>query len=499
MTSQAALPATRWQLAWLVLLSTVLLVLTAEQEPLFYSNQNTKFLHGLAQAGYGWLADDWTANTVDGLPVFTLLVRWTAEIGPLWLFYVEQFLAYALYVWGAFLIFRRSSAWAAAAGVLPLLLFGAILAMLHYERSVMGGVANQLIVKNFLEPATLGGLVLLGVGAFLNGRPFLAVLLINAAAALHAGYVAPGAFVILGMAACVPIVAQPERRATALAMALGLALLALDAYLLKLAFPPTSPEAQAAATDLLANKRIPQHTDPLRWMDGAAIAKLVLCIGAAVLTPNRRIARILVFGVVCLLASALLVIVVEANFVRLVSPWRVSVFLVPIAWAALLAWLFERVLPWLSGRRLLRWAVTATAVASLGFVYLGFDHTLDNFGRKDPEYESILRAAVGPGQTWLTSPEATYFRLDYGVPQYVSNKTHPYLDVEVLEWQRRIEAATALYAGESFDCQALARLRDEEKVTHVLKRKGEPSMSCPFAREIGAAGESRLYRLDGAS
>jgi hypothetical protein len=497
--NQAALPATRSQLVWLVLLSTVLLFVTADLEPLFYSNQNTKFLHGLAQAGYGHLSQDWTANTVDGLPVFSILVRWTAEIGPFWLFYLEQFLAYALYVWAAFLIFRRCSAWTARAGWLVLLLFGAVFAMLHYEQQVAGGVAKQLIIKTFLEPATFGGFALLGIAAFLAGRPFAAALLINVAAALHAGYVAPGAILLLGMATCLPITARPERRALVLSVAAGLALLALDAYLLKLAFPPTSPEAQAAATDLLANKRIPQHTDPLHWMNGESFAKLILCLGAARLTPNRRIARILVVGVVGILATALLVIVIEANFVRLVSPWRVSVFLVPLAWVALLAWLFERALPWLQRRGRLRPALATAAVASLAFAALGIVATADNFGRDEPEYDALVRAELGPGQVYLTSPEATYFRLRYGAPQYISEKTHPYLDVEVLEWQRRIEVATALYAGDSFDCAVLARLRDQEHVNHVLRRKREPAMTCPFAHEIGAEGESRLYRLDGAS
>ena len=496
MTSQAVSSVNRQQLFWLVLLSTCLLFLTCDLQPLFYSNQNTKFLHGLAQSGWGYLEDDWTANTVDGLPVFTLLVRWTDEIGPLWLFYVEQFLVYALYVWAAFLIFRRSSAWAMHAGWLTLLLFGAIFAMLHYEQAVVGGVAKQLIVKTFLEPATFGGLALLGIAAFLAGRPFLAALLVNAAAAMHAGYIAPGGFLLLGMAACLPITPKAERRTLVLAVLLGLALLGLDAFLLKLLFPSTSPEATAAATEYLARQRIPMHTDPLRWMNGEAAAKLILCLGAAWLTPNRRIARVLVVGVIGILATALLVIVVEANFVRLVSPWRVSVFLVPIAWAALLAWLLERVLPWLKERGWFRRAVLATAVASIALMALGLKATVSHFSEDPPDYDPLMRAAIGPGQLYLTSPQATYFRLEYSVPQYVSNKTHPYLDVEVLEWLRRNRIASALYDAESFDCTVLAKLRDEEKVTHVLVRDGEPAMSCPFAHELGANGGAKLYRLE---
>ena len=44
------------------------------QAPLYYSNQHQYFLHGLAKAGHGQLADDWLANTVDPTPLFSLVV-----------------------------------------------------------------------------------------------------------------------------------------------------------------------------------------------------------------------------------------------------------------------------------------------------------------------------------------------------------------------------------------------------------------------------------------
>src|SRR5437867_1808576 len=47
------------------------------QAPLYYSNQNQYFLHGLADAGVGFLGDDWLANTKDPTPVFSLLVAAT--------------------------------------------------------------------------------------------------------------------------------------------------------------------------------------------------------------------------------------------------------------------------------------------------------------------------------------------------------------------------------------------------------------------------------------
>src|SRR5690606_36906881 len=58
-----------WLLAW-----AALLTLAAAQEPLYSDNQNTKFLHGLAAAGYGNLDGDWLYSTFNVFPVFTAIV-----------------------------------------------------------------------------------------------------------------------------------------------------------------------------------------------------------------------------------------------------------------------------------------------------------------------------------------------------------------------------------------------------------------------------------------
>lgn len=484
-----------------VLLFTLLLWLISNLEPLFFSNQNTKFLHGLADAGYGQLAEDWMAQTVDGLPVFTRIVQWTAKVGPFWLFYVEQFLVYAVHALALVLLFRRAHPWATGADRLPLLLFVLVFASLHVNHDLASGVANQLIIKSIYEPANFGAFALLGLAAFLAGRHFLAVLLINVAGAVHAGYVAPGGFLLLGMAACLPIVERAQRRnlALALALALGFAGLALNALLLKLAFPATTPALQAQATALLANERIPQHTDPTVWLNLEAMLKLALCAAAVVLTRNRLIRRVLAVGLGAILLSALFVVLFQADFIRLVSPWRVSVFLVPLAWVVVLGWLIEQLLPWFRRRGLVRWGVAGIVATAFAFAVYGGWSKIEKFSRPPPPYAALVEANLAPGQVYLTSPGLSGFRLRTGAPQYVSTKTHPYLDVEVLEWHRRLEIAEALFDSETLDCAAVSRLRDEEGVTHLLTVEKDPTFDCPFAVELGSDRGARLYRLDGAS
>src|SRR3989442_5843934 len=72
----------------LFLLAAALFAAAYTQAPLYYSNQNQYFLHGLARAGEGELRHDWLANTRDPTPLFSTLVELTARSLHPWIFHV---------------------------------------------------------------------------------------------------------------------------------------------------------------------------------------------------------------------------------------------------------------------------------------------------------------------------------------------------------------------------------------------------------------------------
>ena len=67
---------------------TVVFSLVYCQAPLYYSNQNQYFLHGLADGGYGYLSSDWQAQTADATPVFSFLVQATYRLAHPAVYYV---------------------------------------------------------------------------------------------------------------------------------------------------------------------------------------------------------------------------------------------------------------------------------------------------------------------------------------------------------------------------------------------------------------------------
>src|SRR4051794_40752470 len=82
----------------LFLLGSLLFSAAYCQAPLYYSNQNQYFLHGLADAGEGFLRDDWLARTGDPTPLFSGLVSFTARAFHPWAFHVYHALLQGVYL-----------------------------------------------------------------------------------------------------------------------------------------------------------------------------------------------------------------------------------------------------------------------------------------------------------------------------------------------------------------------------------------------------------------
>src|SRR5437763_2112104 len=91
----------------LFLIGTALFAAAYCQAPLYYSNQNQYFLHGLARAGAGTLNEDWLANTKDPTPAFSWLVEQTAKTLPRETFYVYHALLMGVYVVSLTALFFR--------------------------------------------------------------------------------------------------------------------------------------------------------------------------------------------------------------------------------------------------------------------------------------------------------------------------------------------------------------------------------------------------------
>jgi hypothetical protein len=510
------------------------------QPPHFYSNQHQYLLHGLAQAGYGNLADDWLANTTDPTPLFSAGITAGYRLGD-WTFQFVQFVAIVVYFLSVWKLVD-------AVGLLPRthggkLLFAGLFTLSHsailrvasvrllgadYPWFLQAGVANQYLLGAGLQPSVVGVFLVTALAAYASGRPILACGIAAAVNLIHATYMLPSAVLVGGM-----LIGEWRAGRTGSAVrAAGLALLIagpIAAYQI-VTFGPTATDAFADAQRIIADDRIPHHARPARWFDAAAGCQIAwIGIGLVVLRRTRLLLPLAVATVLALAGTAA-VLATNHPTLELLFPWRVSAMLVPVATAAI----FARVsaLGDSSGAAGGMSARGTRLQSGLGVVFLGIGlagaGSVYSFGlgyREPTAADAVLdfvQQSKQKGDVYLTptrfakpttergvysftfvppkdvvSPvsfELSSFRLTTGAAQYVDFKSIPYKDVEVLEWQRRVANGVRWFANPDWDATGTADEVAKEDVTHVVA-PAELGLHSKRLELLTEAGAYRIYRV----
>jgi hypothetical protein len=508
------------------------------QAPLYYSNQNQYFLHGLARAGQGLLAEDWLANTLDPTPVFSALVEFTSRFLHPWGFHVYYALllgAYAAALLGLFAVVAGEQA---AARRWPV--FVALLVVVHsaldrwasyrwlgldYPWYLQAGVAGQYVLGAMFQPSAFGALLVVAVCLFARGRPYLAAGCAALTATLHSTYLLHAGLLVLGFQAAL----LAERRWKQV-LGTGVCALLLVApvtvYVLG-TFGPTSAGQFAEAQAFLVNFRIPHHARIDLWLDPIAGLQLGwIALGIVLAQPRRLRISLAVPGVIALLLT-LPQSAIRSNTLALLFPWRLSAVLMPVATAVILSRLVA-VLPSVAERLPARAASAAVvtlgvaggvwiAVARLGFSTSLAEEPLFDFvrntsepgevyfipvtvpaldrttrGSQSSDFKPIARKKHDPQ---VIPPDLQRFRLHAGAPIFVDFKSIPYKDVEVVEWYTRVWVAQGIQKQlrEGRLAEALAELR-RCGVTHLVVPAGR-ELKPPGLVKVHEDGAYQVYRL----
>ena len=507
---------------------TVFFGLAYAQAPLYYSNQNQYFLHGLAAVDDGPLRDDWLANTASPTPAFDALVSITADAGCEFAFHGYYALLLGVYFATLVGLFDFLVGDRATPG--RRLAFSALLVLVHsaalrwasyrlldadYPCYLQGWLAAQYVLGPVFQPSAFGVFLIAGIHQFLRDRPLVAAICLGAACIGHAIYLLPAAILTLTFAA---MLVRDRRRGRALAV-LGLTFaLVLPVLIHAYAnFRPTSPEAFAEASRILAHERIPHHCQPRRWFDAIAGLQIAFLTVAWFLVRRTRLSPI--FGVLVGTSATLTLVQIatESDALALLFPWRSSVVLLPLATAIALT---RGVL--LAGRWIdsppARWTsrIGIASLAGAGLLLMLFRQGFAVNDTEDPLMRRV-RETRRPGDVYLipvTVPKLSEgrgaissdfkplqrgdgrvipvdfqrFRLGAGVPVYADFKAIPYRDVDVLQWRRRVEwNAEVTRTGRVTRDELRAR-----GITRVVVPRDRP-MSVEGLEFLWEEGDYRMY------
>lgn len=478
-------------------LTGVLFAAAYYQLPLFAVNQNTYFLQGLAQSGYGLLATDWLGNQTDHIPLFSALVGLIHQLHSHWLFHGLLAVMAGLYAIALLVIASRAQGtpWR-----LPqLALFLALLVLLHsawllkdlapaildrpaqllhrLALEITNGVAGQTILGAFFQPSTFGVLLPVSVACFVLRWHVAAIVTAVLAASVHPTYVLHAGALTAAYMLVIAREGQPKQALWLglLALALVLPILIYVAQYLK----PTSPELLARAQSILAEERIPHHALIADWFNRLTWLKLAVLAGG--LAVARRDSRLFTVLALCTGASVILSAVQAvsgSHSLALIFPWRLSTWLVPICIALLLGEAVTRVTTALARAPRLNQALATLALA---FVLLaagmGLHKSLTTTGKKT-EGDAVAQFAASQGkagQIYLLPLEFYRFRLAAGLPVFIDWKSHPYRDVELIEWYDRTQLVKQFYGATTPADAALAltAIQAHAPVTHLILKTAD--------------------------
>ncbi|HEY7424069.1 MAG TPA: DUF6798 domain-containing protein [Gemmataceae bacterium] len=511
------------------------------QPPLYYSNQNQYFLHGLARGGDGFLNEDWLANTADPTPAFSALIAFTYRHLNANFFYIYYLLLFGVYFHALVGIFTSLSS--RRPTLLTRLAFLVLFVALHsallrwtsaqllgvdYPWYFQAGVANQYILGAGLQPSVFGVLLVLSVSTFLRDRPLPAVTWSSLAAVMHSTYLLSAALLTL---AYLYLLCRDKRVRTALLAGLWALLLVSPVLVYNLiTFAPSSSGAFAESQHLLAHFRIPHHALVERWLDGIACAQIGWVLVAMYLVRGSRLFVVLLVTFILSLLLTLVQIVTGNDTLALLFPWRTSAILVPIATAVILTRLVHLLSSWFRSPSLLRERTIGTVCAVVLTILVSGGATINYFalGYRTNTQEIPLLEYVrdhhSPGETYLlpveipnsgkrgaaslnfTSPpqrskqnqvisvDLQSFRLCTGAPIYVDFKSIPYKDVEVLEWHKRVDWNHKLYKDRDWDQREIGAELARRRITHVIATE-DRDIHCDALEFVREVEGYRVYRV----
>lgn len=480
----------------------VLFAIIYAQSPLYTSNQNQYFLHGMADAGFGFLEEDWLANSVDPTPIFSLLVRWAYDLFETEvIFYGIYALLFGVYLWSLLWITEalfgiRTSR--SKTLTFLVLIFATHSAGMRYVLSralgpewtyvLEGGVAGQRLLGTVLQPSTFGVFLVLAIGLFLRGRIYPAVLAMIAAVYFHPTYLLSAAMLTMAF-----MWSEYREKGTWLkALLMGVTSLALVLPILGyvyLAFGASASESVARAREILVEIRIPHHAIIAEWMDISVLFQMGIVAAAIWLARKTALFPIMLILASLSLFLTTLQIMIGSDGLALLFPWRISVVLVPLSTALILA---KSVTVIWSKLALENQSISRRiSIAGMGLIVIltlvGASRFRLDWERRvnGPEMAMMdfVRNTRRSGEVYLVPTKMQDFRLETGAPIYIDFKSIPYAPNEVVEWRRRVLRADRFYREKSEACETLEAFAGEG-ITYVVSEAGDPVTNCNTLKEI---------------
>lgn len=463
----------------LSVIAVLMVIFAFRPPPLYVSNQNTYYPHGLHSGDHDFLADDWfVTETRQPHIVFTFLIALMKRFGVvnqgstliLGLLHLSFYLA--IYLIGSSLLsswLGKQSRFLVYLGFLVLVaaqrgVFNSVLDQLSPTVSTYwgrfwnsNGMGGQYIYGGYLQPSEFGILILLAIALLLRNYWKISLILLIVATYFHFSYAIHSGFIVL-VAAFWNFHQGFKRSALLILAVFAVTMLPITLYSLSFTVDPLRSDAN----EILALHRQPHHAVPGYWwgnlLAGTNTLKLFMIgLAAVIVTVSRQtfLSMIIALGFIYTVLGVLVVHFSDSASLGLLYPWRGSTLLIPLSQAVICSYVV-----YVFHTRLRKEAkpIATVAFKSLSIILLSlltfrlalgfFNHHVHSGPFISDEASLILDLGLPEQSRILVPVDWQHFRLESGHAIYVDWKSHPFIGTEVVEWWRRINTAQEFYEAD---------------------------------------------------
>lgn len=457
------------------------------QRPLFSENQNTKFLHGMAEAGYGYLAHDWQANTWNPLPVFTYLIAYSQRFFSQYSFYIYYIILNAIFFLSLFWLVVNM--FDIRKGSIKYLIILLILFVIHSELFDVVGyriTANQISLRDFLtqglawqylnnsyfQPSLFGILFITSILSFRKGKIYLAAFLAALVALFHSASIFIAAMIVISYM----LILFFKKRKLKEAFLVGFLAFIVVSPILIQNLQEMMKQRDAIADEalgILVHEVIPFHTLISFWFTNDDLIKIGVMLLGTLLVFKKEEGFIMTTLFMGGLIFSLVQLFTKSDQLALIAPWRVSVVLVPLAVMVIVGYLVSNMPEkWESSVSIKRISVTAMlaviVVTTVMGGYLHYERLKDYNNLPYALLMQYVKHHKSENDTYLIPSEMAEFRLVTGAPVFITYKSHPYESTEFMTWYHKVKQVDELMSEKNIDCENLDNIARNNDITHVV-------------------------------
>ncbi len=481
----------------LFLLATILFIGAYGQLPIFSSNQYTYLLPGVALSETSNLDNDWLVNCTNPIPVFTIYTFLIIKLFSLNYFYFVHSIFIGIFFLSLIWIIKRhlninSFNVTIGMSIVIITFLNAdfvntllnktnlpVLSLIpEFIKYTTEGVANQALLRHFHQPSTFGIFLLLSVCFFLNGRHKTALIIVALTPWFHAVYFLPS-FLMIITYLFLEYKNYNIFKLTKLFLITIIILLPPLFYVI-LNFVSTSPDLSYNAKNILINKRIPHHANPKFWFKLPVIFQMIwIIIGIFLTRKNHKLFSILSVMFLFSFLLTILQIITKNETLAMIMPWRISVILMPISSAIIIGEFSNYILHKIKINNKFKNLFLFLCFISLlilfisGLVFMKF--RIQNKNNHNKSLIKKVEKDCNCEDVYLINPDWMWFRLSTKCPIYIDWKSHPYRDIEVIEWYKRVQLAKSFYNTKNNYKKKLYlnKIQKNSNITHIVVNKKE--------------------------